>query len=67
MLQVEKDNAERWLSNALPEEVIRELKVNGKVEVSSFKVVSVMFTDVVGFTKISQKIIYNVSHINVLV
>ena len=56
LLQVEKDNAERWLSNALPEEVIRELKVNGKVEVSSFKVVSVMFTDVVGFTKISQKI-----------
>ena len=56
LLQVEKDNAERWLSNALPEEVVRELKVNGKVEVNSFKVVSVMFTDVVGFTKISQKI-----------
>jgi len=56
LLQVEKDNAERWLSNALPEEVVRELKVNGKVEVNAFKVVSVMFTDVVGFTKISQKI-----------
>ena len=56
LLQIEKDNAERWLSNALPEEVVRELKVNGKVEVNAFKVVSVMFTDVVGFTKISQKI-----------
>jgi len=56
LLQVEKDNAERWLANALPEEVVKELKVNGKVKTQSFKIVSVMFTDVVGFSGISQKI-----------
>ena len=37
LLQIEKDNAERWLSNALPEEVVRELKVNGKVEVNALR------------------------------
>ena len=55
LLQVEKDNAERWLANALPEEVVRELKVNGKVEANAFNKVTVMFTDVVGFTNISQR------------
>jgi class 3 adenylate cyclase/ligand-binding sensor domain-containing protein/predicted metal-dependent HD superfamily phosphohydrolase len=55
LLQVEKDNAERWLANALPEEVVRELKVNGKVEANAFDKVTVMFTDVVGFTNISRK------------
>ncbi len=55
LLQVEKDNAERWLANALPEEVVRELKVNGKVEANAFDKVTVMFTDVVGFTNISRR------------
>lgn len=55
LLQIEKDNAERWLANALPEEVVRELKVNGKVEANAFNKVTVMFTDVVGFTNISQR------------
>ena len=55
LLQVEKDNAERWLANALPEEVVRELNVKGKVEANAFNKVTVMFTDVVGFTNISQR------------
>jgi len=55
LLQIEKDNAERWLANALPEEVVRELKVNGKVEANAFDKVTVMFTDVVGFTNISRR------------
>jgi len=55
LLQIEKDNAERWLANALPEEVVRELKVKGKVEANAFDKVTVMFTDVVGFTNISRR------------
>ena len=55
LLQQEKDNAERWLANALPEEVVRELKVKGKVDANAFDRVSVMFTDVVGFTNISKR------------
>ena len=55
LLQIEKDNTERWLANALPEEVVRELKVNGKVEANAFDKVTVMFTDVVGFTNISRR------------
>ena len=55
LLQKEKDNAERWLANALPEEVVRELKVKGKVDANAFDRVTVMFTDVVGFTNISKR------------
>ncbi len=55
LLQIEKDNTERWLANALPEEVVRELKVKGKVEANAFDRVTVMFTDVVGFTNISRR------------
>ena len=54
LLQVEKDKVEKWLSNTLPAEAVIELKRSGKVQANSFKVVSVLFTDVVGFTKISE-------------
>jgi len=51
LLQIEKDKVEKWLSNTLPAEAVIELKRSGKVQANSFKVVSVLFTDVVGFTK----------------
>jgi ligand-binding sensor domain-containing protein/class 3 adenylate cyclase len=54
LLQIEKDKVEKWLSNTLPAEAVIELKRSGKVQAHSFKVVSVLFTDVVGFTKISE-------------
>lgn len=54
LLQIEKDKVEKWLSNTLPSEAVIELKRSGKVQANSFKVVSVLFTDVVGFTKISE-------------
>jgi ligand-binding sensor domain-containing protein/class 3 adenylate cyclase len=54
LLQIEKDKVEKWLSNTLPAEAVIELKRSGKVQANSFKVVSVLFTDVVGFTKISE-------------
>ncbi len=37
------------------EEVVRELKVKGKVDANAFDRLSVMFTDVVGFTNISKR------------
>jgi class 3 adenylate cyclase len=59
LLQIEKDKTEKWLSNTLPAEAVIELKRSGKVQANSFKVVSVLFTDVVGFTKISEKMSAN--------
>ena len=59
LLQVEKDKTEKWLSNTLPAEAVIELKRSGKVQANSFKLVSVLFTDVVGFTKISEKMSAN--------
>ncbi|MEN9303432.1 MAG: hypothetical protein RL264_1861 [Bacteroidota bacterium] len=55
LLQVEKDKAERWLNNTLPSEAVIELKRAGKVQAQSFKTVTVMFTDVVGFSQISER------------
>jgi ligand-binding sensor domain-containing protein/class 3 adenylate cyclase len=54
LLQIEKDKVEKWLNNTLPSEAVIELKRSGRVQAHSFKTVSVMFTDVVGFTKISE-------------
>jgi class 3 adenylate cyclase len=54
LLQIEKDKVEKWLNNTLPAEAVIELKRSGKVQANSFKVVSLLFTDVVGFTKISE-------------
>jgi len=55
LLHIEKDKTEKWLNNTLPSEAVRELKQRGKVRAQSFKTVSVLFTDVVGFSKISEK------------
>jgi len=54
LLMKEKEKAEQWLKNALPLEVIKELKMRGKVQAKAYESVSVMFTDVVGFTKIAE-------------
>jgi ligand-binding sensor domain-containing protein/class 3 adenylate cyclase/HD superfamily phosphodiesterase len=55
LLQIEKDKTEKWLNNTLPAEAVRELKQKGKVRAQSFKTVSVLFTDVVGFSLISER------------
>ena len=59
LLYVEKENAEKWLNNALPSQVVKELKVNGKVAAKAFESTTILFTDVVGFTKISESITPN--------
>jgi class 3 adenylate cyclase len=54
LLQLEKDKSESILLNILPESSVKELKSKGKVKAKAFSIVTVMFTDVVGFTKISE-------------
>ncbi len=55
LLQIEQDKTERLLKNTLPAEAVIELKRKGKVQAHLFKTVSVMFTDVIGFSQISEK------------
>lgn len=53
-LDEEKKRSENLLHNILPVEVADEIKRNGKSEARYYESVSVMFCDIVGFTKISE-------------
>jgi len=55
LLQVEKDKTEKLLRNVIPESTAEELKKSGKARARGYKTVSVLFTDFVGFTKISDR------------
>ncbi|MBM3164688.1 MAG: hypothetical protein FJZ80_04425 [Bacteroidetes bacterium] len=54
LLYLEKINAEKWLNNTLPEQAVKELQRLGKVLPKSYSSATIMFTDVVGFSKISE-------------
>lgn len=56
LLELEKSKTDKILKNILPEMTFNELKEKGKVSARSYKMVSVMFTDFVGFTKVSEKL-----------
>jgi len=56
LLQVEKDKTEKLLKNVIPESTAEELKKRGKARARAYKTVSVLFTDFVGFTKISDRL-----------
>ncbi len=49
-LEIEKEKSERLLRNVIPDSMADELLENGKASARAFKVVSVIFTDFVGFT-----------------
>ncbi len=49
-LEREKEKSERLLRNVIPDTMADELLEKGKASARAFKVVSVMFTDFVGFT-----------------
>ena len=55
LLQREKDKTEKLLKNVMPESTAEELKKSGRARARGYKVVSVLFTDFVGFTKISDR------------
>lgn len=54
-LQIEKEKSEKLLRNVIPESMADELLEKGEASARAFKVVSVLFTDFVGFTKIADK------------
>lgn len=54
-LQKEKDKTERLLRNVIPESTAEELIKKGRARARSYKTVSVLFTDFVGFSKISDE------------
>ena len=55
-LQVEKDKAEILLHNILPNAIAERLKVEKDVIADGFDNVSVLFTDLVGFTSITSNV-----------
>lgn len=56
-LEQEKEKSERLLSNLLPKETASQLKKDGRSAARDFNLVSVMFTDFVGFTSIAENMI----------
>jgi predicted ATPase/class 3 adenylate cyclase/tRNA A-37 threonylcarbamoyl transferase component Bud32 len=55
-LQLEKKKSDDLLFNILPEDVANELKLNGSAEAKQFDHTTVLFTDFVDFTKISESL-----------
>lgn len=55
-LRRERDRSEELLLNILPVETAEELKLKGYASVKDYDRVSVLFTDFVGFTNITEKI-----------
>ncbi len=53
-LEAEREQSEKLLRNVLPEAVANELKQHGSVEPMVYESVTVLFTDFVGFTRISE-------------
>lgn len=55
-LEKEREKSERILNNVLPIETAKELKKSGRSGARNFKMVSIMFTDFVGFSRVSEKL-----------
>ena len=51
----EKEKSENLLANILPKNIEDELKSTGKATSSKFKMVTVLFADIQGFTKIAEQ------------
>jgi len=56
IIEDEKDLSDKLLLNILPEETAQELKVTGTSMPKQYEMVSVLFTDFKGFTKIAEKL-----------
>ncbi len=55
-IRLEQEKSEKLLRNILPSKVARELKETGHSEPQSFEDVTVLFTDVVDFTRLSSQV-----------
>jgi class 3 adenylate cyclase/Flp pilus assembly protein TadD len=56
IIEKEKQESERLLLNILPAEVAEELKAKGFADAKHFTDVTVLFTDFVGFTSVSEQL-----------
>jgi len=56
IIEIEKGRSELLLLNILPREIAEELKVKGTVDATYFDEVTVMFTDFISFTQISERL-----------
>ncbi len=54
-LQKEKEKSEKLLMNVLPRVTAEELKSTGKATTRKYKTVTVLFSDIQGFTRIAEK------------
>lgn len=55
-LAKEQRKSDELLRNILPKEIAEELKATGKAQARKFAQATVMFTDIVGFTKIAESL-----------
>ncbi|WP_258543251.1 adenylate/guanylate cyclase domain-containing protein [Parvicella tangerina] len=53
-LEVQKEKSDNLLLNILPAETVEELKNKGKTKPRYYRMVTVLFTDIKGFTKIAE-------------
>ena len=53
-LAIQKERVEQLLKKILPDETTKQIKEKGKVERKSYKMVTVLFADIKGFTKIAE-------------
>ncbi|MDW3646165.1 MAG: adenylate/guanylate cyclase domain-containing protein [Bacteroidia bacterium] len=56
IIEIEKHRSEELLLNILPKETADELMMHGKAKARSHEEVSVLFSDFVGFTKLSEQL-----------
>jgi adenylate cyclase len=54
-LQNEKEKSEQLLANILPKDTADELKKKGKATTQKYEMVTVLFSDIQGFTKIAEQ------------
>ena len=55
LVKLERDKSDELLLNVLPQNIVEELKSKGQVAIKSYQNVSVIFIDIVGFTKIAER------------
>ncbi len=55
-LLLEKDRTEQLLANVLPKDTADEIKSTGKAKKKKFQMVTVLFSDIQGFTKIAESL-----------
>lgn len=56
IIEEEKKRSDELLLNVLPEEVMHELKASGRTQARNYPNATVLFADIKGFTKISEKL-----------